>query len=204
MVKRGRRAQPSTTTTYSQRRKPGSVRSGWPSRTRGSHRPSLASRGRGLVAHRRAAGARRGAGPACGRTISVPPYTCSAPRTCAGLPSHAWRAGSSHRCVPVHSQSLPRIWEDVETPAELRRRVARMPQADHTLDDPFGLLDLSENLACACGAGRDAKICVCSASSMATTSRNTSQPRPRPRCWRACRTTSWIAWQKRTRPNPCL
>ena len=32
------------------------------------------------------------------------------------------------------------FWEDVETPAELRRRVARMPQADHTLDDPFGLL----------------------------------------------------------------
>ena len=39
------------------------------------------------------------------------------------------------------------FWEDVETPAELRRRVARMPQADHTLDDPFGLLDQTENLA---------------------------------------------------------
>ena len=39
------------------------------------------------------------------------------------------------------------FWEDVETPAELRRRVARTPPADHALDDPFGLLDQSENLA---------------------------------------------------------
>ena len=38
------------------------------------------------------------------------------------------------------------FWEDVETPAELRRRVARTPQADYALDDPFGLLDPSENL----------------------------------------------------------
>jgi exodeoxyribonuclease V gamma subunit len=39
------------------------------------------------------------------------------------------------------------FWEDVETPAELRRRVAKRPQADPALDDPFGLLDPSENLA---------------------------------------------------------
>ena len=39
------------------------------------------------------------------------------------------------------------FWEDVETTSELRRRVARTPQADHALDDPFGLLDQSENLA---------------------------------------------------------
>jgi exodeoxyribonuclease V gamma subunit len=40
------------------------------------------------------------------------------------------------------------FWEDVETPAELRRRVARLPQAsDPPADDPFGLLDQSENLA---------------------------------------------------------
>jgi exodeoxyribonuclease V gamma subunit len=39
------------------------------------------------------------------------------------------------------------FWEDVETPAELRRRLAKMPKADNVLDDPFGLLDPSENLA---------------------------------------------------------
>jgi len=39
------------------------------------------------------------------------------------------------------------FWEDVETPAELRRRLAKMPKADNALDDPFGLLDPSENLA---------------------------------------------------------
>jgi len=40
------------------------------------------------------------------------------------------------------------FWEDVETPAELRRRVARMPQTERPLDDdPFGLLNQSENLA---------------------------------------------------------
>ncbi|HJX54264.1 MAG TPA: exodeoxyribonuclease V subunit gamma, partial [Polyangia bacterium] len=32
------------------------------------------------------------------------------------------------------------FWEDVETTSEVRRRVARTPQADHALDDPFGLL----------------------------------------------------------------
>jgi len=39
------------------------------------------------------------------------------------------------------------FWEDVETTAEARRRVARTPQVDHALDDPFGLLGPSENLA---------------------------------------------------------
>ena len=39
------------------------------------------------------------------------------------------------------------FWEDIETTSELRRRVAKTPQADHALDDPFGLLDQSENLA---------------------------------------------------------
>ena len=39
------------------------------------------------------------------------------------------------------------FWEDVETTAEVRRRVARTPHADYALDDPFGLLDPSENLA---------------------------------------------------------
>jgi exodeoxyribonuclease V gamma subunit len=39
------------------------------------------------------------------------------------------------------------FWEDVETRAELRRRVAKTPQADPALDDLLGLLDLSENLA---------------------------------------------------------
>ena len=39
------------------------------------------------------------------------------------------------------------FWEDVETTSEVRRRVARTPQADYTLDDPFGLLKQSENLA---------------------------------------------------------
>jgi exodeoxyribonuclease V gamma subunit len=39
------------------------------------------------------------------------------------------------------------FWEDVETTSEVRRRVTRMPQADHAIDDPFGLLDQSENLA---------------------------------------------------------
>ncbi len=38
------------------------------------------------------------------------------------------------------------FWEDVETPAELRRRLAKMPQSDQPFDDPFGLLDPSENL----------------------------------------------------------
>ena len=37
------------------------------------------------------------------------------------------------------------FWEDVETPTELRRRVAK--QTGSTADDPFGLLDQSENLA---------------------------------------------------------
>jgi exodeoxyribonuclease V gamma subunit len=39
------------------------------------------------------------------------------------------------------------FWEDVETPAELRRRLAKMPQTDQPFDDPFGLLDPCENLA---------------------------------------------------------
>ncbi len=37
------------------------------------------------------------------------------------------------------------FWEDVETTSEVRRRVARTPQADYALDDPFGLLNQSEN-----------------------------------------------------------
>ena len=32
------------------------------------------------------------------------------------------------------------FWEDVETTSEVRHRVARIPQADHALDDPFGLV----------------------------------------------------------------
>jgi exodeoxyribonuclease V gamma subunit len=39
------------------------------------------------------------------------------------------------------------FWEDVETTSDLRRRVARTAHADHALDDPFGLLGQSENLA---------------------------------------------------------
>ena len=39
------------------------------------------------------------------------------------------------------------FWEDVETASEVRRRVGRAPQPGPSLDDPFGLLDQSENLA---------------------------------------------------------
>jgi exodeoxyribonuclease V gamma subunit len=39
------------------------------------------------------------------------------------------------------------FWEDVETTSEVRRRVAKTPRADYALDDPFGLLSQSENLA---------------------------------------------------------
>jgi exodeoxyribonuclease V gamma subunit len=39
------------------------------------------------------------------------------------------------------------FWEDVETTSEVRRRVAKTPQADYPLDDPFALLSQSENLA---------------------------------------------------------